>query len=647
MIDFNFILKTHKQNKDINLGEDLSIEQVNEKIKLILKGVAYKYNYYIELRESFLIQYSISKNNIYKSIYENLFYILSNFNIENTFNDNENSFIDAYRYCLHARNRKLFTPNKIYISPKILCLTDSIFFFKSKGLNNVYEHGKVNQNKIIEIESIINKKFDRIGFDALPIIFTMIPKLFNTKFYFFETESKSQIYPWGYILNKAIKFTYPLSLAKHIKENRIKSALDFCKHYISLYQLQNYEFSQFQYTHSSPFSILKIIDKHVVGDQLLKIEQYDPKSIFDYLEFINFKFNLIEFNLTLELASFILNKPHNEIIDITNDVKIIYQKYPEDVSYKISNLITHYSINNDFNTIHDLDKSDYKKKPFISINNRLFFLNHSFFFIGFYYVFLELLFQINVKSDDQGLILEEFAEHSLKSTHSQFLSNSKYNVSAQQRSLLDINCQSLEIDLLIQNKQSVALFEIKNRVLTSQSKGGNGYNILNDLSESLIKSQMQLNRHKRYLLKFNEIKFIDNQKFALDNRTIYKISVSSLDYQSLHYPLIAQNLLRSLPHFSLSLTNDPITDKLVKNINKKIIEFSNEILNPETENEILDPLGLHNSYFINIFHFLFLIERARTKGTNFIEELTLYHNTILNQLDFYYCYFYKDKKFNN
>ncbi len=165
--------------------------------------------------------------------------------------------------------------------------------------------------------------------------------------------------------------------------------MEFSKHYISLYQYQNYPLSHFKYTTSSPESILKTIDNHVIGDQLLKIEQYDPKSILDYLNFINNKFKTPEFNLTLELASFIYTKPHNEIVDITEEIDIIYKKYPIDISNKISKLVNHTCINNKFHTLYDLDKADYKKKPFVKILDKIFFLNHSFFYIGFYYVFLE------------------------------------------------------------------------------------------------------------------------------------------------------------------------------------------------------------------------------------------------------------------
>ncbi|EPQ5027051.1 hypothetical protein LOL03_001575 [Acinetobacter baumannii] len=647
MIDFNFIVKTHKTLSSSKINENLTLEEIIEQFHTLLKGDNITISFFIKLRDSFVVQYNLSKNKIYKEIFENLYFIFNNFKHGENFNNNRDNFISAYKYCLYAKQKKLFQPTHLHVSAKEKSLCESINFFKSKGIKNIFHNGSVNFRKVIEIEKLIDKKFMEIGIDSIPVIFSMIKKLENTKFYSFITEHTSPLYPWGYILNKALKYTKPINLPTNIRSTRLVSALEFSKHYISLYQYQSYEFSQFQYIHCSAETILEIIDKHVIGDQLLKIEQYDPKSILEYLKFIKNRFNTPELNLTLELATFIYSKAHNEIIDITNETETIYKKYSSDVANKISKLVIHKSINQNFHTIYDLGKADYKKKPFVQVNDRIFFLNHSFFFIGFYYAFLDLLYQMDIKSIEQGIILEDFASHSLMSTPLHFIGNNNYKVNGPQRSVMGINAQSLELDLAIHNNNNIALFEIKNRVLTAPSKGGHGYYILNDLSESLIKSQTQLNKHKRFLLNFNEIKFNDRQKLTLNHRNIYKISVSSLDYQSLHHPLVVQGFLRSLPSFILEPNNDPQINALVQNINNKITAFSEEILKPETKNEIDEPLGLHNSLFINIFHFLFLIEQARSKGTDFIDELTLYHHTILNQFDFYFCYFYKNRKFDS
>ncbi|MFX2235233.1 hypothetical protein V6381_08840, partial [Acinetobacter baumannii] len=101
MIDFDFVLKTHKKYKDISIEEEITLEQIKEKLNLLLNGDKYNYSYYIELRDAFLIQYNLSNIKIYKTIYENLYYIFSNFNFENKFSNDKDNFIHAYKYCLH------------------------------------------------------------------------------------------------------------------------------------------------------------------------------------------------------------------------------------------------------------------------------------------------------------------------------------------------------------------------------------------------------------------------------------------------------------------------------------------------------------------------------------------------------------------
>ncbi|MCZ1176821.1 hypothetical protein [Acinetobacter pittii] len=647
MIDFNLILKTHKKYKHLSLEEDLNIEEIKEYFNNTLLGNTLNYSYFVELRDSFLIQYNLSKQEIYKSIYENLYFIFSNFNYKNKFSSNQDSFLKAYKYCMYAKDKNLFPTPHTHISDKVKCLSESIKFFGERGINNIFSNGKINKNKLFEIEKIIDNKFKKIGAHSIPELFSRIPKLYNTQFYSFVNESDTQLYPWGYILNKALKHLSTFNLNQDIKTRRIQSVFDYSKHYISLHQYQNYKYSHFEYIYSSASSILSLIDKHVIGDQLLKIEQYDPKSIINYLKYINDKFNTPELNLTFELAVFVINSPHNKILDITNNISSIYQKYSTDITSKISNLLTHSSINLEFNTIYDLGKNNYKNKPFVKINDRILFLNHSIFFIGFYRAFVTLLLDANISYRDQGKLLESFAEHSLRSTSLHFIGSNDYKVGLQKREQLGIVAKSLEVDLVIHNKKNIAFLEIKRRELTDTSKEGNGYKILDDLAESFIKSQMQLNRHKRFLLNFNDIFFKDGQKLSHEGRNIYKVSVSSLEYQTLHSTVLSRAFLRSVPFFSLNSTSDPETNKYVKPINDIIDEFSTEILKPETSIEITDPHGLQNTYFLNIFHFLFLIDRAKTKGTDFIDELTLHDNTILNQMDFYYCYFYKDKKLNS
>lgn len=645
MIDFEYVIDMHNELTTSNIDEDLTLKEIYNKIDELILGDNSTFEFLYELKDAFLLEYLVSNNETYKFIFDNLCFISDNLKSTDKFNGDLNNLKEAYKYCIYS-SKKNQQVHHGYQSAKIKCLADSILFFESNGIKNLLHNGKINFTKAKKIEDIIDNQFKFIGVDALPNIFNLIPKLFKTQFYSFIEESTSQIVPWGYILNKAIKHTYPLKLSNNILQERINDAIKYSIHYISLYQFQNYDYSFTQYTHGNHQSILKLIDKHVIGDQLLKIEQYDPKSILEYLTFINTRHKTTEFDLIIELATYIYSLEHNQHKDITDNINQILEKYPKKEKNIVSSLLIHKKVNCDFESIYNLDKIDFNRKPFIKVNSRIFFFNHSFFYIGFYYAFLEILYQIGIDSKKQGLLLESFADYSLNSSEQHFISNKEYKVYKTQKKELDIKSDKLEVDLVIHNERTIAFFEIKNRVLINNSKGGNGYYILNDLSESLIKSQTQLNKHKRYLTKFKEIKFTDNEKLYLNNREIFKISVSSLDYQSLHAPLVSRNFLSSITSCTVNNTNNPELDALVKNINQKFVDFTKEITNPETIKEITSFNGMHNTYFINIFHFLFLIERSRERNTDFIDELTRYSRTLLTQLDFYYCYYHKDNLLN-
>ena len=192
--------------------------------------------------------------------------------------------------------------------------------------------------------------------------------------------------------------------------------------------------------------------------------------------------------------------------------------------------------------------------------------------------------------------------------------------------------------MIIYNDEKIGFFEFKLRTLVKESKAGNPYYILNDLSESLLKSQTQLNKHKRYLQEFSSINFNSGQKLKLKSQEIYKISVSSLDYQGLHNPTIFHTFLQQIPNYTLAHNEDLKIAKLVKNINENFSIYTKEIMFEKTKFEILEPNGMMNNFYINVFHLLFLINQSKINNKNLLDELTSTKNIRLNQFDFYYNY---------
>ncbi|HAV5427386.1 TPA: hypothetical protein JI091_10375 [Acinetobacter baumannii] len=108
MIDFNYIVKIHKKLITSKINKVLTLDEIIEKFKYHLEGENIRFSVYIDLRDSFLIQYKLTNNKTYKEIYENLYFILSNFKFEDNFNDDKESFSVAYNYCIYAKEKNLF-----------------------------------------------------------------------------------------------------------------------------------------------------------------------------------------------------------------------------------------------------------------------------------------------------------------------------------------------------------------------------------------------------------------------------------------------------------------------------------------------------------------------------------------------------------
>lgn len=135
MIDFNFILRTHKEIKKIVINENLTINEIKDRFSTLLIGNVYTYAFYKRLEESFLIQFNLSNQKIYKEIYENLNFILSNFDHNFMFNENLENFVSTYRLCIYAKNKNFFQTDHIHIPKKKLNAYQNHYYFLSlKGL---------------------------------------------------------------------------------------------------------------------------------------------------------------------------------------------------------------------------------------------------------------------------------------------------------------------------------------------------------------------------------------------------------------------------------------------------------------------------------------------------------------------------------
>ena len=644
MLSFTELFTIHKLAKQELLHgytTHLTTQEIGELIDAKLVGKDIKRQNILTLAKNLQAQYTFTKNVQYLEIYKNIQFMFLYRNAQQTYLDCKKEFKELYTLSLYG----ITNDHDLYLDPppseEINSIVNSIIFFRQKNINLKLYNGEINlDNFSYLIERKIDGLLDKLGHWTIEFLLSSLKKHTKSIFYCFPDSSNKTLLPIGYIFNKAIKHIKPSKLNNEQAIKNYKTLLSYSSHYICLHKLQNYNNSQFQYIYSNIDSMIKLINKQVISDQIFKIEQYDPESIFSFINFIQEKYEDVRFSIIKDIAQHLLEQPNN-IPHLADDLFLsLEKKLAKDIYQDIYNLLVNEKPNNKFNNIDNLEHIDYKFKPFIKNKfGSISFINQNFFFVGFYHIVLELLYQNGIDSKKQGFLIEYFAEEQLKSSSNSFINGEKsYKLNKSQRNILGIKSEQLESDMIIYDDKKIGFFEFKLRTLVKESKAGNPYYILNDLSESLVKSQAQLNKHKRYLQEFNSINFISGQRLSLKSQEIYKISVSSLDYQGLHNPTIFHTFLQQIPNYTLVASEDPKTDELIKNINKIFCIYTKEIMSEKTKNEILEPNGMMNNFYINVFHLLFLINQSKINNKNLMDELISTKHIRLNQFDFYYTY---------
>lgn len=576
MLKFQDLKEIHNKASILNENSNCFDEIIdNEKIKEIIKGEGLSRTDVLDLLEKLHIEYTNTNSKKILTMYKCFKYIFNYFQHEPNYTNDKDKIITAYSYALKNIEKNTLLGLDPSHEDKILCLFKSIKYFRKKGIKIKIENGEVSCNESAKIARSIDLKLASLGVWGVLKLISIINKWEGTEIYKYIDASKSIITPIGYIFNKALKHLNPPMLSIERSEKVFKDIIEISSHYISLYSVQKYGFSQFQFIYSSSSSMIELLSKQAIADQVFKIGQYDASSIFSFIEYVNDQYDFIEIKILKNIAKYVLDCPLNTPIILNQELSKISDQYENSVFEEILTLLTHTNVNSEFITINDLLKINYTNKPFLKNHRGLIFLNHNLFYVGFYNVLFKILHSKN-KARDQGLLIEKFAEYHLAHTNDSFIEGEKkYKVSKSMRKSLNISAQELESDMIVFNEKSIAFFEIKLRELIPESKSGNPYFILNDLTQSLVRSQTQLNKHLRYLTQNKKIHFESKQVLEYKNEEMLKISVSSLDYFGLSSRLVYINFLKSIITFKLN-SNEKFNTE-INFINKHFSNFSEEI----------------------------------------------------------------------
>lgn len=163
-----------------------------------------------------------------------------------------------------------------------------------------------------------------------------------------------------------------------------------------------------------------------------------------------------------------------------------------------------------------------------------------------------------------------------------------------------------DVDLIIETKEVICLFELKKKELTGKTNAGNDLQLAIDLARGLVHGVNQLAKHEITLTKEKKLTFVDGSSIALDGRQVIKGVISLTDYGGLHDGAILRNMLRCLRGSTLSskVTLSADQEASVSKANsilKTLGDRSNEfetVKGEDSNRDLFDNLLFHNVFFI-------------------------------------------------
>lgn len=528
----------------------------------------------------------------------------------------------------------------------------SLKYFKKNGFKVEVSKGEFPKILIDNIFNVLDRKIEFLGEHFVSAVFRYLSKNKQSyDLYYFKThrsmsfESKDElIYPIGLLFRLSLKYAGKPS--KYIREEliskHIKVVFEYSGHLTNVLNLVNtgHDMGLPNTDHSD---ILGYIRRYTRLDQLYKIDQYNPKHVFELsLKLCNsleHKALPIETkrrtNLIMEIYTACMHEFTSCMSGVFNETigyKNLVAKHTKTVIDQELNNLSHVNAaNKGFNNINDISSVDYFHKPFIKrqVHSKVQYWipNKIFFFMGFYSQLTVLLRSVKEFVDgekfeldkhigflQEDIIKQRFEESGLKVLQTK----GEYSVSQSTVSALNLKQtknKSLETDVVVELDDRIIFFESKKKLLTTKAKNGDVISILNDLKTSLIESQIQANRHSRIINYDGEINFNDSTKLVLNNRKIAKVSITQFDYGTLHSSqIVGAILLLILGAKVVSEDTGKDISKMISSINKEFENFTEEFSDGTSFYTDENRLNMFaNCHFLNFFQILYILDRVNKK----------------------------------
>ncbi|MEH2117441.1 hypothetical protein [Nostoc sp.] len=339
------------------------------------------------------------------------------------------------------------------------------------------------------------------------------------------------------------------------------------------------------------------------------------------------------------IAERILKLAEGKLYPVTFQARQIYSRKLNIGKDKIEKILTVYShelssVNSNFHIPQDLSQISpenyFQHKPLIRLSKDEYLLTSSSICSPAFYkaIVSELRAKVESKINDKlGDKIEDFIKGEFLRRGIRF-NFGKY--SGTQKGKVD------EIDIVVEASNTLIFFEVKAKPLTRRSRCGSDLNLLFDLSDSLLTSQIQINKHEIYIRKNGSISLKNGSIFELNDRDIAQVSITLLDFGSFQDRTVVFQLLENMLLGKVEASDDV---NKVEKLNKKLNDFKlqfNELVQ-------LDPTRaknpFYNCWFLSVPQLLILLDNVNSSD-DLKRELWRTRSITTSSLDFYREYEY-------
>jgi len=453
---------------------------------------------------------------------------------------------------------------------------------------------------------------------------------------------KSPQIPIGYLLNLCVKYPNEIQTLRDIdKELRQIQNLSIAI-VTSYYNVEHY--NQWAHFFQTGETIIKFCTEIALWDSIYSLIQIRPKLSLQIIEELYKEIDEATFSKEVGVSKdeyftvlseiFEIAKDKNGIVTIyVSAIKKKLKVFDEQLIKRVLDINSHNAqANVEYLLPSDITKVNFQFNSLIKLSDTKYILMDKSWCAPALFESLATVFRAaKVKNFDSniGYALEKIIYKWLNN-HSITYSYGTYSVDS-----IDGEC-----DLLIEAKDAIILIEFKKKVLTRKAKSGIDIDLLVDLSDSILSSQIQAGRTEIILREKGEITLTDqktnsSKKVYWNNRAIERISLTQLDFGGFHDKTIINQFFNAL------LTHSYGTYSEEKSILKKFEElkekqkiWSEQYAKLNALDKAFNHFPYFDSSFMNLGQLLETINLS-TDNNSFYEKLKTHKFVTFGTLDFY------------